>query len=37
MKSFQFKRTQRKYKTRYKIANGAAYEAGLCQHPQLKL
>jgi hypothetical protein len=31
MKSFQFKRTQHKYRTRYKIANWAAYEAGLCQ------
>jgi hypothetical protein len=31
MKSFQFKRTQRKYKTRYKIGNWNAYEAGLRQ------
>ena len=31
MKSFQFKRTQRKYKTRYKIGNWAAYEGGLRQ------
>jgi hypothetical protein len=31
MKSFQFKRTQRKYKSRYRIGNWAAYEAGLRQ------
>lgn len=29
MKSFQFKRTQRKYKSRYRISNWPAYEAGL--------
>ena len=31
MKSFQFKRTQRKYKTAYKINNWRAYEAGFRQ------
>ena len=31
MKSFRFKRTQRKYKTPYKIGNWRAYEAGLRQ------
>ena len=31
MKSFQFKRTQRKYKTAYRISNWPAYEAGLRQ------
>ena len=31
MKSFQFKRTQRKYRTRYKISNWRTYEAGLRQ------
>ena len=31
MKSFQFKRTQRKYKFRYTIANWGEYEAGLRQ------
>jgi len=31
MKSFQFKRTQRRYKTHYRIANWSAYEAGLRQ------
>ena len=31
MKSFQFKRTQRRYKTRYKAGNWAAYEGGLRQ------
>ena len=31
MKSFQFKRTQHKYKTRYKTGNWAAYEGGLRQ------
>ena len=31
MKSFQFKRTQRKYKTAYKISNWRAYESGLRQ------
>lgn len=31
MKSFQFKRTQRKYKTKYRIGNWGAYEAGLRQ------
>jgi hypothetical protein len=31
MKSFRFKRTQRKYKTPYRIGNWGAYEAGLRQ------
>ena len=31
MKSFQFKRTQRKYKTAYRISNWPTYEAGLRQ------
>ena len=31
MRSFQFKRTQRKYKTPYKSGNWGAYEAGLRQ------
>jgi hypothetical protein len=31
MRLFQFKRTQRKYKTPYKIGNWATYEAGLRQ------
>ena len=28
MKSFQFKRTQRKYKTAYRISNWPTYEGG---------
>ncbi len=31
MRSFRFKRTQRKYKTPYRIGNWRAYEAGLRQ------
>jgi hypothetical protein len=31
VKSFQFKRTQRKYKTAYRISNWPTYEAGLRQ------
>jgi hypothetical protein len=31
LKSFEFKRTQRKYKSHYRIGNWAAYEAGLRQ------
>ncbi len=37
MKSFQFKRTQRKYKTRYKISNWPTYEAGLRQRGSVTL
>ncbi len=37
MKAFQFKRTQRKYKTPYKIGNWSAYEAGLRQRGSVTL
>jgi len=37
MKLFQFKRTQRKYKTQYKVRNWAAYEAGLRQRGSVTL
>ncbi|MFC1611310.1 transposase [Myxococcota bacterium] len=37
MKSFQFKRTQRKYKTPYRIGNWVTYEAGLRQRGSVTL
>jgi hypothetical protein len=37
VKSFQFKRTQRQYKTRYKISNWSTYEAGLRQRGAVTL
>ena len=37
MRSFQFRRTQRKYKTPYKVTNWRAYEVGLRQRGSLTL
>jgi hypothetical protein len=37
VKSFQFKRTQRKYKTGHRISNWATYEAGLRQRGSVTL
>jgi hypothetical protein len=37
MKSFEFKRTQRKYKTVYRISNWPTYEAGLRQRGSVAL
>ena len=37
MKSFEFKRTQRKYKTVYRISNWPTYEAGLRQRGSVTL